>query len=508
MRVLLAELERLLDDEDVAAVLTGLEEQLGTAGRPRQLPVRSFVLGFLLAEADDRPAHLRRAHEALCALACNDQRRLGVLVGDHLLTYRQLEHLSRRLRRLLENPAGDGSASRLLAALCDALVAASSPAARVGERLDLALDWSDHASFARPRSSGTPRDPDAAWGHRKGTAPGESDGLFFGYYLALATNVAAVGAPERPECIVAMNLASCALDPVEQFSAVLERRAAAGLALGDVLADSGYAYRSLERFARPLRRLGAALVVDLHPNDRGPKGTFSGAVISNGRLYCPGTLAALLRLAPPARDATAAELVAHDRRCSEAAAFELTRLSADDADGYHRVACPALAGKCRCPLREASLAQPLTKPEVLTPPEHPPLCCRQKSLTVPVQVAEKTRQRHAYSGPAWRESYARRSAAERAHGSLKDPSRVDSGRGWCRMFGLVANALALACLIAVRNGRVVAAFKARRLEDERRQAAGLAPRRRRRRRRHANSDDVAPAPEPAPERQASTRPPP
>ena len=50
------------------------------------------------------------------------------------------------------------------------------------------------------------------------------------------------------------------------------------------------------------------------------------------------------------------------------------------------------------------------------------------------------------------------------------------------MFGLVANALALACLIAVRNGRVVAAFKARRLEDERRQAAGLAPRRRRRRR--------------------------
>ena len=76
------------------------------------------------------------------------------------------------------------------------------------------------------------------------------------------------------------------------------------------------------------------------------------------------------------------------------------------------------------------------------------------------------------------------------------------------MFGLVANALALACLIAVRNGRVVAAFKARRLEDERRQAAGLAPRRHRRRRRLADSDDVAPAPEPAPERQASTRPPP
>ncbi|MDA8297203.1 MAG: hypothetical protein M0004_11575 [Actinomycetota bacterium] len=292
MRVLLAELERLLDDEDVAAVLTGLEEQLGRTGRPRQLPVRSFVLGFLLAEADDRPAHLRRAHEALCALDCNDQRRLGVLVGDHLLTYRQLEHLSRRLRRLLENPAGDGSASRLLVALCDALVAASSPAARVGERLDLALDWKRPRELRPPEELGHARRPRRRLGPSQGHRAGRA-----------------------PECIVAMNLASCALDPVEQFSAVLERRAAAGLALGDVRADSGYAYRSPERFARPLRRLGAALVVDLHPNDRGPKGTFSGAVISNGRLYCPGTPAALLRLAPPARETTAAELVAHDRRC-------------------------------------------------------------------------------------------------------------------------------------------------------------------------------------------------
>jgi hypothetical protein len=30
-------------------------------------------------------------------------------------------------------------------------------------------------------------------------------------------------------------------------------------------------------------------VQDLHPHDRGPKGTHHGAIIANGNLYCPAT---------------------------------------------------------------------------------------------------------------------------------------------------------------------------------------------------------------------------
>jgi hypothetical protein len=64
--------------------------------RPRQLSVRTLILGILLALADGRPAHLTRVHAALVALGDDERRRLGVVVewkgGSHLLTYRQTEY--------------------------------------------------------------------------------------------------------------------------------------------------------------------------------------------------------------------------------------------------------------------------------------------------------------------------------------------------------------------------------------------------------------------------------
>ena len=34
------------------------------------------------------------------------------------------------------------------------------------------------------------------------------------------------------------------------------------------------------------------------------------------------------------------------------------------------------------------------RPEILTPPQHPPACCTQQTITVPPEVAAKTRQKH------------------------------------------------------------------------------------------------------------------
>jgi hypothetical protein len=59
--------------------------------------------------------------------------------------------------------------------------------------------------------------------------------------------------------------------------------------LGDVLCDSGYAHRVASHWALPVRRLGASLVMDLHPQDRGTQGTHHGAICANGNLYCPAT---------------------------------------------------------------------------------------------------------------------------------------------------------------------------------------------------------------------------
>ena len=67
------------------------------------------------------------------------------------------------------------------------------------------------------------------------------------------------------------------------------RFSAPTIPLGDILADSGYAHRDADAWALPLRAAGAQLVQDLHPHDRGPKGTHDGAIASNGNMYCPKT---------------------------------------------------------------------------------------------------------------------------------------------------------------------------------------------------------------------------
>ena len=103
---------------------------------------------------------------------------------------------------------------------------------------------------------------------------------------------------------------------------------AAGIPLGDILADSGYAHRDADAWALPLRAAGASLVQDLHPHDRGPKGTHQGAIISNGNLYCPCTPRSLPELGPLARDASRDDIAAHDAKTAELARYKLGRLTA------------------------------------------------------------------------------------------------------------------------------------------------------------------------------------
>jgi hypothetical protein len=198
-----------------------------------------------------------------------------------------------------------------------------------------------------------------------------------------------------------------------------------GIPLGDVLADSGYAHRDAAAWAIPLRRAGAQLVQDLHPHS-GPKGTHDGAIISNGNLYCPKTPRTLLQLGPPAPGAAEEQAAGHDRKTAELARYKLGRITADDADGYHRVQCPAAMGKIRCPLRPPSVLLDRDRPEILTPPENPPACCTQQTITISAGVAAKTRQKHDYPSKAHRRSYARRTGAERGFATTKDPPPATS----------------------------------------------------------------------------------
>jgi len=124
---------------------------------------------------------------------------------------------------------------------------------------------------------------------------------------------------------------------------------------------------------------------------------------------------------------------------------------------------------------------PRDRPEILTPPQHPPTCCTQQTITAGPGIAAKTRQKHDYPPAAWRRSCARRTSAERGFSTIKDTATTSTARGWCRPTGLTPLTLWLACALTIRNLRILHAFGARQASNARRAAAGLPPAQRRRR---------------------------
>jgi hypothetical protein len=482
----LAVFEEVIDASGTAA---RIEAMLPIGVRRRQLSVRTLLAGMCLAQADHRPAHLTRVHHALISLPEDDQVRLGVLAdwktGPHRLTYRQAEYTFSLVADVLGKDEPDGLPSGPLQSICDDLLESSVPGEFKNASTSLAVDWTDLESFSRPPPArgGDCADPEASWGHRKNNLLRSQDELFYGYYLSAGIMMPGENSPAVPELARRATLSSCRHDPVRAFVPVLTAMPAAGIPLGDLLADSGYAHRDADAWALPLRAAGAQLVQDLHPHDRGPKGTHHGAIIANGNLYCPVTPRSLLELGPLARHASPGQAAAHDGRTAELARYKLGRITSDDQDGYHRVQCPAAMGKIRCPLRPSSMTLDRGRPEILQPPEHPQACCTQQTITVPADVLAKTAQKHDYPSAAHRRSYARRTGAERGFATAKDPATNDISRGWCRLMGLAPLMLFTTTLPIVRNQRILHAWNARQEENQHRAAAGLPPKTRKRRRK-------------------------
>jgi hypothetical protein len=473
---------------DASGAAPRIEAMLPIGVRPRQLKVRTLLAGMCLAQADHRPAHLTRVHQALTSLPAGEQRRLGVITewkhGPHRLTYRQAERTFGLVAGALGGDHPGGLPSAGLQRICDDLLEASIPEQFKNTSRSLAVDWTDLESFSRPPPArgGPCADTEASWGHRKNNLLRREDELFYGYYFSAAIMMRDENGPAVPELARRATLSSCRHDPVRALAPVLTAMPAAGIPLGDILADSGYAHRDADAWALPLRQAGAQLVQDLHPHDRGPKGTHHGAIISNGRLYCPCTPRSLLELGPLPRDATSEQATAHDAQTAELARHKLGRITRDDPDGYHRVQCPAAMGKLRCPLRPQSMTLDRDRPEILTPPEHPQACCTRQTLTVAPEITAKTAQKHDYPSAAHRRSYARRTGAERGFATAKDPATNNISRGWCRLMGPAPLLLFTTALLIVRNQRILQAWNARQEENQRRAAKGLPPKTRRRRR--------------------------
>lgn len=230
-----ADLHRLQAIIDASGVAQRIEALLPVGVRPRQLTVRTLLIGILITLADHRPAHLARIHKALIGLSEADRRRLGVIArikdAEHKLTYRQLEYTFARVVEALSKQHPDGQPSKTLSEIMDGLLEGSVAVlggGRVPQSSSLAIDWSDYESFAcpprKPRekteaqrsAQPAPADTDAqeqeqhgeqqetqedqqdedkdddgkaacaeteaAWGHRKVNHPSKSES-FYGYYL-------------------------------------------------------------------------------------------------------------------------------------------------------------------------------------------------------------------------------------------------------------------------------------------------------------------------------------
>ena len=273
--ITLAALEEIIDASGIAP---RIEAVLPIGVRSRQLRVRTLLAGMCLTQADGRPAHFTRVHQALTSLPGEEQRRLGVITewkhGPHLLTYRQAEYTFGLIAGALGKQEPDGLPSAELQAACDDLLEASIPGEHKTASAALAVDWTDMETFSRPPPKGTSdcADPEASWGHRKNNLLRCEDELFFGYYFSAGIMMPDEHGPPVPEYARRITLSSCRQDPVPALVPVLTALPAAGIALGDILADSGYAHRIPANWAVPLRAAGAQLIQDLHPHDRGPHG--------------------------------------------------------------------------------------------------------------------------------------------------------------------------------------------------------------------------------------------
>src|SRR5258708_2950073 len=147
----LAAFEEIIDASGVTA---RIEAMLPAGVRSRQLRVRTLLAGMCLAQADHRPAHLTRVHQALTSLPEDEQRRLGVIAGwkagPHRLTYRQTERTFGLVADALAKDAPDALPSDTLATICAALLEASIPDEFKHATPALAPDWTDVETPPRP----------------------------------------------------------------------------------------------------------------------------------------------------------------------------------------------------------------------------------------------------------------------------------------------------------------------------------------------------------------------
>lgn len=447
------------------------------SGRPRTLSVETLLTAIIATQGRGTALHLTKVHETLTKeLPVSLRRELGITGPGGDLTVRQVRYLFSAIAAVMAAPHGaygpvrDASDDRAQEWI-DRLLEATFPVG--GERTgSFAVDGSAIDSPSRPG-----RDRDARWGHRTKTHQNRFRKVY-GYQLVALTEVPAIPGDDGgslPMLTSRISLVPANGDQIAPTLDALVRLRSCGVPVKEVLSDRGFSFSVPEKWAYPLRALGIDQVLDVHPADHGAK-DYDGLLMIDGWPHCPampGHLRTIrkpnvLTVSPLPRDATAKDIAKQQRRIARIEAFKeaiadrekwaFSRFSTAPADpktgkkGSERYQCPAQAGKvqcARCPLSQLLPDAPVV--ENPPPAATAPRACRQTTVSIPMTVTPKLRQKERWGSPEWVASYRRRSRIEAIFGILKTAGSGNLRRGHIQVRGRVKITLMLTALILSAN---------------------------------------------------------
>jgi hypothetical protein len=465
-----------VDATGVAPVLETLVRPTGR-GRPRQLPVRTLLVGIKLAVDVAKTACLTDVHAVLVDLPRSVQRELGVWDprARREISVHQVRRLFSAMTAAVDPsphtapdlaPASRAVRLEVLQDLVDRLVGVS---AGTTERHQggYAVDGTGTWSWARGKHRGEPTaDPDASWGVKTHKSGREES--YFGYELHAIVRTNPMGTPGSGTPCVAERIVvrPASTNATADVLAALRRMQQADLRVRDVVADRGYSYKT--DWTPGLIALGLDPIHDLHANQYGARGTHAGARIVTAVPHCPAMPTALDDIRRPERLAAGPELETLKTTIAEREHWALRRISLPDTTGKERYECPARAGKIKCRLFAPSLKLGVGLPTVTDPPtEHAELaCCTQRTITVPGTVDPKARQRHYWGSADWIAAFSRRSRVEGWFGNLKSENTEALGRGAFRVMGIAKTTLMLGIYSAATNMRLLRAWARRTHETD------------------------------------------
>lgn len=326
-------------------------------------------------------------------------------------------------------------------------------------------------------------DPDAGWYVKEGDHSDTDSGvtkLLWGYEHTLvfagATTIAerglfpklllGIAPPHRPGESPGRNGATAV---TEAHAASISAGAQARLLAG----DNAYVNANPGDYAQPLRRLGIELVQDYNRTQTGLQGSHEGALLVDGRWYCPSMPPVLISATTDHR----ADRIDYDtwqRRLADRQAFELRPKAKPEPDGTVRMLCPAagVAPTARCDLKPASNKrrhQANRRVELNHLLEqNPPKVCRQQSITITPAARGRFEQPLRHGTEQWRVAYQTlRSTNEGGNGITKDAARqnIEDPRRR-RIRGQAANALITAFQHCAENIRLILSYAHKATADD------------------------------------------